>query len=436
MIYLRDFETEEQYDESTGNTYSIPNVSSIRENGPDVRYNEYYNAPLTFQIIGDEDYAEGDTYSIFLNFDGEDTSYLIDGIQYRINGGEWIYADFDEYEIDGLKPGDQVQFFNEYHISYAGEDTSLNLVVNYFYCDTRFNVFGNINSLNDYDDQIYRMQYVAIFRNNVGLVSAKNLILPSMELEEMCYESMFQNCTSLTSAPELPATTLAVRCYQNMFLDCTSLTSAPELPATTLASYCYGGMFNGCTSLTKAPELPATTLANYCYYGMFVGCTSLAKAPELPATTLAIYCYYNMFGGCKSLTTVPSILPATALTTYCYQSMFRGCTSLTRAPELPATTLETYCYGNMFQGCTSLTKTPELPATTLVSGCYFNMFRGCTNLNYIKCLATNISASNCTSNWVLGVQTTSGTFIKNSSMTSWTRGTSGIPTNWTVVDNS
>lgn len=25
----------------------------------------------------------------------------------------------------------------------------------------------------------------------------------------------------------------------------------------------------GCTSLTKAPELPATTLANSCYYGMF-----------------------------------------------------------------------------------------------------------------------------------------------------------------------
>ena len=27
--------------------------------------------------------------------------------------------------------------------------------------------------------------------------------------------------------------------------------------------YCYYNMFNGCTSLTKAPELPATTLANY-----------------------------------------------------------------------------------------------------------------------------------------------------------------------------
>lgn len=34
-------------------------------------------------------------------------------------------------------------------------------------------------------------------------------------------------------------------------------------------------MFNGCTSLTTAPELPATTLAQGCYSNMFKGCSSL-----------------------------------------------------------------------------------------------------------------------------------------------------------------
>ena len=60
-----------------------------------------------------------------------------------------------------------------------------------------------------------------------------------------------------------------------MFRNCTSLTIAPELPATTLADRCYSYMFNGCTSLTTAPKLPATTLANYCYNYMFSDCTSL-----------------------------------------------------------------------------------------------------------------------------------------------------------------
>ena len=68
-----------------------------------------------------------------------------------------------------------------------------------------------------------------------------------------------------------------------------------------MANYCYSYMFYGCTSLTTAPSLPATTLANYCYDYMFGGCTSLTTAPSLPATTLAIYCYYSMFRGCTSI---------------------------------------------------------------------------------------------------------------------------------------
>ena len=40
-----------------------------------------------------------------------------------------------------------------------------------------------------------------------------------------------------------------------MFRDCTSLTSAPKLPATTLAAYCYERMFAGCTNLTSVTML-------------------------------------------------------------------------------------------------------------------------------------------------------------------------------------
>jgi hypothetical protein len=112
---------------------------------------------------------------------------------------------------------------------------------------------------------------------------------------------MFSGCTSLITAPELPAETLASHCYHSMFSGCTSLITAPELPATTLATYCYRYMFYGCTSLVTAPELPAATLASYCYDYMFRGCTSLTTAPELPAETLATFCYYYMFEGCSNL---------------------------------------------------------------------------------------------------------------------------------------
>ena len=168
-----------------------------------------------------------------------------------------------------------------------------------------------------------------------------------------CYTFMFRGCTSLTKAPELPATTLSINCYNYMFEGCTALTQAPALPATILANDCYDSMFYGCTALTQAPALPATTLYMHCYRQMFRGCTSLTKAPELPATTLANGCYSSMFYGCTSLTQAPA-LPATILPNYCYDSMFRGCTALTQAPALPATILSDYCYGDMFNGCTSL----------------------------------------------------------------------------------
>ena len=147
--------------------------------------------------------------------------------------------------------------------------------------------------------------------------------------------------------------TMGNACYYDIFSDCTSLTHAPYLPATTLSSVCYYGMFSGCTSLTRAPELPATTLADSCYGYMFSRCTGLTQAPKLPATTLANECYYRMF---------------------------KDCTSLTRAPELPATTLADFCYEQMFLECTSLTQVPELPATTLAYSCYSVMFLGCTSL--------------------------------------------------------
>ena len=204
--------------------------------------------------------------------------------------------------------------------------------------------------------------------------------------------------------------------------------------STISSDYTFNGLFSNCVNLVSAENLilPATTLADYCYEKMFQNCTSLTTAPELPATTLAKRCYYEMFRGCKSLTTAPE-LPATTLAYSCYSGMFQYCSKLTTAPALPATTLANYCYSSMFFNCASLTVAPELPATTLTTQCYFNMFNGCTSLNYIKCLATDISASNCTSSWVSYVPST-GTFVKNPDMASWTTGDDGIPTGWTVQD--
>lgn len=199
------------------------------------------------------------------------------------------------------------------------------------------------------------------------------------EMGSYCYDYMFSGCSSLTTTPQLPATTLVKSCYYGMFMDCSSLRTAPQLPATTLGSACYAHMFQGCSSLTTAPELPATTLAKSCYSHMFSGCSSLRIAPELPATTLENSCYYGMFYNCY-LTTTPQ-LPATTLAESCYGNMFGNCGRLTTATALPATTLAPNCYANMFTYCRKLTTVPALPATTLAMSCYVQMFFGAISIS-------------------------------------------------------
>ena len=147
--------------------------------------------------------------------------------------------------------------------------------------------------------------------------------------------------------------------FRHLFEDCTQLTSAPDLPAETLAEACYSFMFEGCTSLKTAPKLPATTLADDCYFRMFLGCTALETAPTLSAKNLKTYCYSYMFAGCTSLKTAPE-LRATQLFSGCYQGMFQGCKSLESAPELPATTLAIQCYAYMFQNCEKLSSVTML----------------------------------------------------------------------------
>ena len=358
-------------------------------------------------------------------------SYTLDeSIQYSLNGGVWTKLDV----------GTEITFGGDNGaLRLRGKSSGGTASSKYKYAfisfgDSKVKVTcsGDIRTLIDYDNYVTvstaDARFCYLFKECASLTTAPEL--PATTLATDCYSYMFYNCIGLTTAPELPATTLADYCYHGIFLKCAGLTTAPELPATTLTEGCYKSMFYHCAGLTTAPELPATTLAKECYYQMFQSCTSLTTAPELPATTLAEGCYSYMFWNCDGLTAAPE-LPATTLAKKCYQGIFRECNGLTTAPELPAITLAPYCYYAMFHGCDGLTTAPELPATTLAEGCYLSMFLNCKKLDNITMLATDISAPDCLGEWVDGVAST-GTFTKAAAMTSLTTGVSGIPEGWTV----
>ena len=382
-------------------------------------------AALEVVILDKELEGEGGDLIPYITFTAEAGQSLtmsrsVSTMEYSVNNGEWATLGTNTVHFGGELGALRLRAKSLQGTYYSYSATTVK-----FGNSAPVACSGDIRTLIDYENyntvNTSKASFEMLFKNCTSLTSAPEL--PATTLTSGCYSSMFEGCTSLVNAPKLPATTLVGSCYNYMFNSCKSLVNAPELPATKLAYGCYYGMFSGCTSLVNAPELPATTLAESCYVSMFEGCTSLVdapalpattlakecyrkmfkgcanlvNAPELPATTLTDWCYYSMFYGCTSLVDAPE-LPATTLTDWCYREMFYNCTSLVNAPELPATTMEEYCYGSMFNGCKSLVKAPELPAITLAEHCYASMFWECSSLAEAPDLPAKTLASSCYSN--------------------------------------
>ena len=213
---------------------------------------------------------------------GTDNNNPWSNVEYSTDGVNWVSYDLS------TKPTVEIPSGRNIYLRGDGGATghySSSWTHSYYMIkmDTDHIIGGNILSLIDKTNfktmTTYSQTYVfeKLFRNNTHLIDASNLNFGQISsVTQNCYNSMFYGCTSLTTAPELPATTIADSCYQYMFQGCTSLTTAPAtLPATTLTDFCYDSMFYGCTSLTMAPELPATTLSQVCYQNMFKDCTSL-----------------------------------------------------------------------------------------------------------------------------------------------------------------
>ena len=217
------------------------------------------------------------------------------------------------------------------------------------------------------------------------------------------------------------------------------------LPAST-STRCYLEMFMGCTSLHSAPALPATALAEKCYFRMFYGCTGLTSIPSLPSvvtwsgTNARRRQCFQMFQYCTGIQALTGSL-TTTLDANCFEDMFAHCTGLTSVNSgfLPATTLAAHCYRGMFQD-TRFERAPDLPATKLVTECYRYMFNACTKLKYIKCLATTNLGNGFTTNWVSNdgsktvPNTSDCTFEKAAAATTWPRNAHGILSNWTIVN--
>lgn len=270
----------------------------------------------------------------------------------------------------------------------------------------------------------------------LGFVDAHQLIFPKKAKSASgCCQKMFENCSKLIYGPtNLPFLTLSKKCYKDMFKNCTSLTNAPQLPATGLAAGCYEKMFLGCTSLTVPPTIQDYSNTSLCCcYAMFSGCAKLPYFQDLIVTTIENRAYQNMFTDCSGLTFPPLLNSTTAKLSSCYH-MFYNNKNLSYLPPLKPTTISSNCYQDIFRGCSNLTsKYCYLPFKNLTLSSCFSMFAA-SNVNYIVVNFTDWQDNNhATNKWLASNINISGDFLCHPNLTI-IRNDSHIPVNWRVLN--
>lgn len=166
-----------------------------------------------------------------------------------------------------VSQGDEVLFKK------SGSIPTENYGIGTFTSSCRFNVYGNIMSMQEADNFAtattianYEFYFKRLFAES-KVVSAENMVLPATTLQNFCYNELFNDATYLTTPPKIfPATALTQDCYSFAFNSCTSLTKTPVLPALTAARASYGWMFQNCTSLSEVSCLATDVSATYATY--------------------------------------------------------------------------------------------------------------------------------------------------------------------------
>lgn len=174
-------------------------------------------------------------------------------MQYSYDGVTW-----ESWDLTPLPFGGNTKVYVRGMGNYSfGIDSSRHNKIT-FGTDSYVYVSGIVEALLDGYNEVLTAQGTGLLRNlfyeQSALRSAENLrfelkTVPSVYLTT--YALMFAKCSNLLYAPKALSIESFGSGYEcaSMFQDCTSLLTAPELPATTLSQYCYRYMFQGCTSL-------------------------------------------------------------------------------------------------------------------------------------------------------------------------------------------
>lgn len=164
-------------------------------------------------------------------------NYKITGLEYSVNGGDWITLTEDSHVSFGGEYGD---------LRLRGKNPDGTATNTKFYSTIEFGI-DNVN--------------VACTGDIRTLLDWEKYKTVDTQKARFCW--LFYHCGVLTSAPELPATTLADYCYYNMFYNCEKLSTVTMLAPSGQITYSFTGWLNGAGTGASSRTLKVQDEAAY-----------------------------------------------------------------------------------------------------------------------------------------------------------------------------
>ena len=259
------------------------------------------------------------------------------------------------------------------------------------------NVGGNTNSLFDYtnmsgvDVSSTVGGLCRLFNQSVNLVNANDIVIPQTTYPDFFLDEMFNHCESLITTPNLNnVVNIGYASCSQMFGYCYSLVTPPDFNSVT-----HTGIRSG---------------FSWCFYD----CTSLTRTPSFNSlTSIGLLGFNKAFTNCSNLTDI----------------MF-DTSSITNLPES--------AFNQSFVNTKIETGLHLGNVTELGKASLYSLYKNCSFLSTVYC--PNVSSWDITntSKWLSGAGTSvSGTKTAHKySDISIPTSDSGIPSGWTVVDET
>ena len=177
--------------------------------------------------------------------------------------------------------------------------------------------------------------------------------------------SMFFNCKSLTSLPDINKwDTSNVTNMSSLFFDCRSLTSIADISKWNTSKVTdMSRMFGYCEKLTSLPNISKWDTSNVTdMREMFSNCSSLTSLPDISKwKTNKVVDMENMFYDCRSLSSLPDISKWNTNNVTDMSYMFYDCEKLSTFPNISKWDVSNLKYKeSMFDGCKATTNIPSL----------------------------------------------------------------------------